>query len=361
MLSQRLRHARLPEPLKRFALPAQIFLWFSCSMVSNLMTKQLLNVLPAPLALHSAFNLVCVSCSMATLAAVEAARGATCELPGGEGGEGEGGLPDLRLRELLSVDAGRGWRQGVLHATTHAASMAVIGGVSLCYAHTVKATEPLFSAIIAVLFFGKQLALRVWLSLVPIIGGVAYASFTFCPHVLRIFPCNSADNVADKTLYDISRKKACAACAYDMNPTAPRRGFGAPDGRRTRPARCAGRGPARSASPAPMLDAAHEQESNKPATHSSTQKPLPGRVWRHALRLMTPAVPARANGAGNGVQRAARAGGVPSEGGGRARWDGAKVGVSERVKPKRVANACLYHSFTMHSSSSLSGPRPFVR
>ena len=148
-------------------------------MVSNLMTKQLLNVLPAPLALHSAFNLVCVSCSMATLAAVEAARGATCELPGGEGGEGEGGLPDLRLRELLSVDAGRGWRQGVLHATTHAASMAVIGGVSLCYAHTAKATETLFSAIIAALFFGKQLALRVWLSLVPIIGGVAYASFTF--------------------------------------------------------------------------------------------------------------------------------------------------------------------------------------
>ena len=145
-------------------------------MVSNLMTKQLLNVLPAPLALHSAFNLVCVALSMLTLAAVEAAR--PCQLPDDKGTEGKGGLPDLRLRELLSVDAGRGWRQGVLHATTHAASMAAIGGASLCYAHTAKATEPLFSAIIAALFFGKQLALRVWLSLVPIIGGVAYASFT---------------------------------------------------------------------------------------------------------------------------------------------------------------------------------------
>ena len=93
-----------------------------------------------------------------------------------------------------------------------------------------------------------------------------------------------------------------------------------------------------------MLDAAHEQESNKPATHSSTQKPLPGRVWRHALRLMTPAVPARANGAGNGAKRAARAGGVPSEGGGRARWDGAKVGVS---KESNQSNRVLYHSFTM--------------
>ena len=60
---------------------------------------------------------------------------------------------------------------------------------------------------------------------------------------------------------------------------------------------------------------------------------------------MTPAVPARANGAGNGAKRAARAGGVPSEGGGRARWDGAKVGVSERVKP--IKRRVLIHSFTM--------------
>ena len=121
-----------------------------------------------------------------------------------------------------------------------------------------------------------------------------------------------------------------------MNPTAPRRGFGATDGRRTRPARCAGRGP-----PAPRRPrrCSRRRMSKRAINQRHIRQPsatLPGRVWRHALRLMTPAVPARANGAGNGAQRAARAGGVPSEGGGRARWDGAKVGVSERVKPKRV-------------------------
>ena len=57
---------------------------------------------------------------------------------------------------------------------------------------------------------------------------------------------------------------------------------------------------------------------------------------------MTPAVPARANGAGNGVQRAARAGGVPSEGGGRARWDGAKVGVSEIIPLCRPCHDCVH-------------------
>ena len=65
----------------------------------------------------------------------------------------------------------------------------------------------------------------------------------------------------------------CLSAYDDMNPTAidAARFWG--DGRTPDAARPLRRTrPARSASPAPMLDAAHEQESNKPATHSSTQR-----------------------------------------------------------------------------------------
>ena len=121
--------ASLPEPLlltlRRLVLPCQIFLWYSMYLAFNLVSKEVLNVLPAPFMLHSVFNLTAVVCSVGTLVAVEMSRAASAK------GRLTASLPDLRLREIFSRDVGRSWRQGVAQAFTHSSSLAAIGGASL--------------------------------------------------------------------------------------------------------------------------------------------------------------------------------------------------------------------------------------
>nr|CAD1822847.1 unnamed protein product [Ananas comosus var. bracteatus] len=53
-----------------------------------------------------------------------------------------------------------------------------LGKVAVSFTHTIKALEPFFTIVLSALFLGEVPTVWVLASLVPIVGGVALASFT---------------------------------------------------------------------------------------------------------------------------------------------------------------------------------------
>jgi len=65
---------------------------------------------------------------------------------------------------------------GVLLAMTHVGGVISFGLGAISFTHVLKATEPVWSALLSAVFFRDFLPLPVYLSLVPIIAGVSLAS-----------------------------------------------------------------------------------------------------------------------------------------------------------------------------------------
>mmetsp|Transcript_5847 Transcript_5847/g.11004 ORF Transcript_5847/g.11004 Transcript_5847/m.11004 type:complete len:312 (-) Transcript_5847:187-1122(-) len=58
----------------------------------------------------------------------------------------------------------------------HSASVFALSAGAVSFGQIVKASEPAFSAVTSVLFYGKKVSTGKWLMLIPIIGGVILAS-----------------------------------------------------------------------------------------------------------------------------------------------------------------------------------------
>uniref|UniRef100_A0A7R9U6B4 Sugar phosphate transporter domain-containing protein n=3 Tax=Pinguiococcus pyrenoidosus TaxID=172671 RepID=A0A7R9U6B4_9STRA len=63
-------------------------------------------------------------------------------------------------------------------AAAHGASVFSLGAGSVSFAQIVKSCEPAFAAVIGALLYNKAVSKAKWLSLIPVIGGVAIASAT---------------------------------------------------------------------------------------------------------------------------------------------------------------------------------------
>ena len=66
--------------------------------------------------------------------------------------------------------------QAFFLAATHVAGVVSFGAGAISFTHILKATEPVWSALILAIGFGEFLPVPVYLSLVPIMGGVGLAS-----------------------------------------------------------------------------------------------------------------------------------------------------------------------------------------
>ncbi|KAL2505199.1 Phosphoenolpyruvate/phosphate translocator 2 [Abeliophyllum distichum] len=81
-----------------------------------------------------------------------------------------------------------------------------IGKVAVSFTHTIKAMEPFFTVLLSALFLGERPSLWVVSSLLPIVGGVALASFTEASFNWIGFGSAMASNLTNQSRNVFSKK-----------------------------------------------------------------------------------------------------------------------------------------------------------
>ena len=127
-------------------------LWYTLNVVYNVLNKKYLNVIPAPLTVGSLQFGVGALYSVLLWAT------------------------SLRPAPVLTEDGNKAVRNvGFYHMSGQELSMMSLGAGPVSFTHIVKALEPFFSAVVSALVFGKWMAPQVYATLIPVVGGVAYA------------------------------------------------------------------------------------------------------------------------------------------------------------------------------------------
>ena len=137
---------------QRLKIGSYFALWYTLNVVYNVLNKKYLNVIPAPL----------------TVGSLQFGVGALYSVL----------LWAMRLRPapVLTDEGSKACRNvGFYHMTGQELSMMSLGAGPVSFTHIVKALEPFFSAIVSALVFGKWMAPQVYATLIPVVGGVAYA------------------------------------------------------------------------------------------------------------------------------------------------------------------------------------------
>ncbi|XP_065877584.1 phosphoenolpyruvate/phosphate translocator 2, chloroplastic-like isoform X4 [Euphorbia lathyris] len=94
----------------------------------------------------------------------------------------------------------------VVHAMGNIFTNVSLGKVAVSFTHTIKAMEPFFTVLFAFLFLGEMPSLWVVCSLLPIVGGVALASFTETSFNWTGFFSAMASNVTNQSRNVVSKR-----------------------------------------------------------------------------------------------------------------------------------------------------------
>ena len=128
-------------------------LWYLFNIGYNIYNKQALNLLDYPW----------------TIATLQMATGIAYFLPLWALGLRK--APKLSFDELKTL-----LPIALCHTGVHVGAVIALGAGAVSFAHIVKASEPVVTCVLNALFLGEILPLNVYLTLLPIIGGVAIAS-----------------------------------------------------------------------------------------------------------------------------------------------------------------------------------------
>jgi solute carrier family 35 protein E1 len=100
----------------------------------------------------------------------------------------EGGFTKEMFKALIPTSA--------LHLIAHVSACASYKLGSVSFMQVVKAGEPACSVILLSLFFGRKYSKLVWLTLIPIVGGVAVGSTSELNFSMAAFLCAMTSNIA---------------------------------------------------------------------------------------------------------------------------------------------------------------------
>lgn len=148
--------APVPQEVQNAAVVGSLFgLWYAFNIVFNLMNKQVLNAWNKPLALSTVqLGIGCV------MVLVQWTLGLAKR-------------PNISPKLLKAL-----FLPTVAHLIGHVSTCVSFSYVAVSFAHIVKAAEPAVSSIGSAIFLGEVYSPSVYLSLLPIIAGVALSAVT---------------------------------------------------------------------------------------------------------------------------------------------------------------------------------------
>lgn len=149
-------------------------LWYALNIGYNVYNKKVLNMVP---------SLVYI------VAWLQLALGLFYVIP--LWGLGLRKAPVLNKEELKSL-----LPIAVLHSLTHLGAVVSLSAGAVSFTHIVKAAEPAVSAALSAIFMNSFLPIPVYLSLLPVMGGVAMASLTELSFTWLSFGSAMVSNVA---------------------------------------------------------------------------------------------------------------------------------------------------------------------
>jgi solute carrier family 35 protein E1 len=147
--------------------------WYALNILYNISNKKVLNVLPLPL----------------TVASIQLGIGALYVCC----------IWFLQIRPTPRLTPGGMQivkRVGVCHMSGQILTVTALGAGTVSFAHIVKASEPFFSAAVSAIVIQKWMKPQVYATLLPVVGGVAYACLNDASFSLTSLLAGLGSNVA---------------------------------------------------------------------------------------------------------------------------------------------------------------------
>lgn len=148
-------------------------LWYALNIGYNVYNKKALNAVPLPW----------------TLATIQLFAGLPCVFV--LWGLGARKKPKLSFENVKTLTP-----SALCHLGTHVGAVLSLGAGAVSFTHIVKASEPVVSAIMSALFLKQIMPVPVYLSLLPVIGGVGLASLKELSFTWLAFGTAMMSNVA---------------------------------------------------------------------------------------------------------------------------------------------------------------------